>query len=414
MAQIPSNMDMNININIFRGRSAHTSRTSLRSSSISSSTLSIPYHQHIELNNDLPNTVSQKPIDSSQLSYTEEVEVGNLVRLATDKNSASDSQCVCNKIPTLKKKPQPYSKGKDKTINGTSFSPSENVVNTQLPYNINQGTVPDTWDGNFHSVSLHGSMEYLTLDAKNIKESLCCMMKYILNKKVESSKVNDVNDLKGIGKAAWGFISSLYKSGWDELIADSNVHSFRYKVKAQFTPKINEGSNIKKGKDSNANKLASISKLSSPILVKLPKEVNKISKYFKKNIEKKDQKKSYPQASSSSANIIRETLKIKEAFSNLQNKKIENIQKIIRGEDKPKPKFNMTTKRLSKKQIIVPMNINNRMQFIKESSAHITNINRALKNIKSEVVADFAQLENSGIVITTNKVVVSLDLQTIE
>ena len=130
-------------------------------------------------------------------------------------------------------------------------------------------------------------------------------------------------------------------------------------MKAQFTPKINEGSNIKKGKDSNANKPASISKLSSPILVKLPKEVNKISKYFK-NIKKKDQKKSYPQASSSSANIIRENLKIKEAFSNLQNKKIENIQKIIRDEDKSKPKFNMTTKRLSRKQIIVPMNINNR------------------------------------------------------
>ena len=107
-------------------------------------------------------------------------------------------------------------------------------------------------------------------------------------------------------------------------------------------------------------------------------------------------------------------MKIKEAFSNLQNKKIENIQKIIRGEDKPKSKFNITTKRLSRKQIIVPMNINNRTQFMKESSAHIANINRALKNIKSEVVADFGQLENSGIVIITNKVAVSLDLQTIE
>jgi len=51
---------------------------------------------------------------------------------------------------------------------------------------------------------------------------------------------------------------------------------------------------------------------------------------------------------------------------------------------------------------------------MKESSAHIANINKALKNIKSEVVANFAQLENSGIVITTNKVAVSLDLQTIE
>ncbi len=44
-------------------------------------------------------------------------------------------------------------------------------------------------------------MEYLILDAKNIKKSLYHMMRYILNKKIESSKTNDVNDLNGIGKA---------------------------------------------------------------------------------------------------------------------------------------------------------------------------------------------------------------------
>ena len=54
------------------------------------------------------------------------------------------------------------------------------------------------------------------------------------------------------------------------------------------------------------------------------------------------------------------------------------------------------------------------MQFMKESSAYIVNINRALKNIKSKVIADFAWSENSGIVVATNKVAVSLDLQTIE
>ena len=45
---------------------------------------------------------------------------------------------------------------------------------------------------------------------------------------------------------------------------------------------------------------------------------------------------------------------------------------------------------------------------------HITNINRALINIKSEVIADFVQSEQSGIVITIKKVVTSLDLQTIK
>ena len=74
----------------------------------------------------------------------------------------------------------------------------------------------------------------------------------------------------------------------------------------------------------------------------------------------------------------------------------------------------MTTKELSKKQIIVLMNNKNKTQFIKEFSTHITNINRVLKNIKSEIIADFVWLENTGIIITTNKVVAPLNLQMIK
>jgi len=81
IAQIPSNMNIDVDIDMIRGKSALTSRASLRSSLISSSTLSIPYHQCMELNNDLSDIESQKPIDSSQLSYAGETEVGDLVRL---------------------------------------------------------------------------------------------------------------------------------------------------------------------------------------------------------------------------------------------------------------------------------------------------------------------------------------------
>ena len=85
----------------------------------------------------------------------------------------------------------------------------------------------------------------------------------------------------------------MYKSEWNKLIANSNNLSFRQKVKVQFTPKINEGGNIKISKELNANKPASLSKPPLPIPAKSPKEVNKISKFFKKNTEKRDQKKSY-------------------------------------------------------------------------------------------------------------------------
>jgi len=78
------------------------------------------------------------------------------------------------------------------------------------------------------------------------------------------------------------------------------------------------------------------------------------------------------------------TLKIKEALPNLQGKKIENIQKIINRDEKPKLHLNITTKGPSCKQVIVPMNSNNIDKFMFSSSDHIININRLLKNIKSE------------------------------
>ena len=51
---------------------------------------------------------------------------------------------------------------------------------------------------------------------------------------------------------------------------------------------------------------------------------------------------------------------------------------------------------------------------MKKSSTHITNINRALKNIKLKVMANFIHSDQAGITIVTNKVASSLNLQTIE
>ena len=107
-------------------------------------------------------------IDSSQLSYAGGEEVEDLVRLVTNNDSASDSQCVCNETPTLKNKPKSYGKDKSKTIGRLSFSSSENIINIQISYDVSQAIEPDIWDSNFHSVSLYGLIEYLVLDIKNI------------------------------------------------------------------------------------------------------------------------------------------------------------------------------------------------------------------------------------------------------
>jgi len=148
--------------------------------------------------------------------------------------------------------------------------------------------------------------------------------------------------------------------------------------------------------------------------VKTLKKVNKISKFFKKNnkpAEKKNIGKSYAQAS---LPLMSKVLKIKETFPKLQASKIDSIYKIISSTGKLKPKLNMTIKGPLRKQVIIPMSNDNKFKFMESSSSHITNLNKALKNIKSEVIADFVYNDIASITIITNKIISLLNLQTIE
>ena len=60
------------------------------------------------------------------------------------------------------------------------------------------------------------------------------------------------------------------------------------------------------------------------------------------------------------------------------------------------------------------MSNDNKLKFRELSNAHIANFNKTLKNIKSEVLANFVQSNKIEIVIVTNKVAFSLDLQMIK
>jgi len=103
-------------------------------------------------------------------------------------------------------------------------------------------------------------------------------------------------------------------------------------------------------------------------------------------------KMSYAQVSLPSTSEI---LKTKKLFPKLQANKIDNIHKIINDGSKSKPKINMIKKESLRKQVIIPMSNDNKTKFIEISSTHITNINRVLKNIKSEVIADFYDILQS-------------------
>ena len=84
----------------------------------------------------------------------------------------------------------------------SSANNNENMfINTQLPYDPNASTNPEIWNGGFHPISLHSSIEHIMSDAKNIKDSLKFMAKYITSKQIEPSKANNVMDFVGIEDA---------------------------------------------------------------------------------------------------------------------------------------------------------------------------------------------------------------------
>ena len=84
-----------------------------------------------------------------------------------------------------------------------------------------------------------------------------------------------------------------------------------------------------------------------------------------------------------------DVLKIKEAFLALNANNINQVNNIIKGNPKPKPRIQMTTKGPSRKQVIIPMSKENNNAFMKNSLLYVANINRQLCNTKSEVLVDY-------------------------
>ena len=109
-----------------------------------------------------------------------------------------------------------------------------------------------------------------------------------------------------------------------------------------------------------------------------------------------------------------DVIKIKETFLSVDAKEINQINNIVRGPSKSKPCIQMTTKGSSRKQVIIPIVKDNINKFMKNSSIHMTNLNRNLRNTMSEVLVDFICSNPLGITVVTNKVLLNSNLLIIE
>ena len=297
----------------------------------------------------------------------------------------------------------------------------EDVINVQIPYDIDAPTEPELWSGSFHPISLHGSIEHFASDAKNIKVTLNFLAKYIQNKQVNGFSANNLKDFDGMGDAIWNFISSVYGAKWNSLHTDNKLNTLRVKISSKFTPKIpaltpngNNKKELLKSSPVTINKAPPL----PPLPAKSKKEINMISKYFQpkknsaepsNNSSKSNAGKSYAQASKPSFNTS-EVLKIKETFPSLNAKKIEQVNNIVNGQNKTKPRIKMTTKGPLRKQIIIPISNDNVVSFMKNSSSHVSNINRALRNAKTDVLVDYIQSDDTGISVVVDKIAQQSDI----
>ena len=216
-----------------------------------------------------------------------------------------------------------------------------------------------------------------------------------------------------MGDAIWNFISSVYESKWDSLHTDQKTNTLRAKISLKFTPRITLPNNNNR-KDVAKSVPVSINKVlpPPPLQAKTKKEVNIISKYFhsKKSTDENtnqgknnNSSKSYAQASKPSTNTL-EVLEIKETFPSLNAEKIDQVNSIVNGQNKPTPRIKMTTKGPSRKQVIILMSGDNINNFIKNLSLHVANINRLLRNVKLDVLIDYIQSDPTGVTFITNKV----------
>ena len=277
----------------------------------------------------------------------------------------------------------------------------------------------NSWDGHTHPISLFGRLGTQDIDVNNIKVSLEQMSDFISNHHLINHKEDKIPCLTGFGKVAFELISSIFKGEWDNLLVGDGQKMFHNKIKEEFTTSVPIAPSNRKSTCLSPAKPTESSNIPPPL--------NSVSSskgdFSAKNKGKKPSNNnsfnkpfgpmhSYTQVSSTSN--VREILKLKENFPKLSDKKIKQIHKTVNNSNAPsKPYINMTTKGPSRKQIIIPMGSDNSKKFLSTSGDHVTNINHALKGIKSDVIVDFIRSDYRSLIIISNKVAAPSDISII-
>ena len=257
-----------------------------------------------------------------------------------------------------------------------------------------------------------------TKDSEMIYNSLMRMRSFIKHHPNPTER-----EVKPVVEKLWKLIDTIYFANWDTVpfCKDKDL-TIRKCIGDHIMPYYSQKQPSTKSSNMTMTNTPSplpSTEVASPPTINIPRALpppNKnIESTTKKDPKPSNLKKSYAQASKSNLSRIEDIVQVKEAFPALSADEVGKVLKIKynRGDNR-KPKINMTTRGPSRKEVIIPMAKHIAELIVNSAHSHITNINKCLRNSKSDIVADFIQSTNNGIIITTSKPANDLNLTTIE
>ena len=84
----------------------------------------------------------------------------------------------------------------------------------------------NSWKGQTQPISIFGRISIQDIDVNNIKTSLIYISEFIVNCHIKNNKETDILCLEGFSKIAFELVKSIYKEGWDNLLAGDGSKSF--------------------------------------------------------------------------------------------------------------------------------------------------------------------------------------------
>ena len=256
-----------------------------------------------------------------------------------------------------------------------------------LNYGRNQPSILSSWDGAHYTLSIFGTNETSEIDVINMAQSIIRIIDYIKNNLAD--KKLPARKFKQVTKGFWNLISAIYSSRWNLLPVEDSKNFCALVGKKILNNYIKLGL----VNQPEAKKLPSsmLTTATNPNVSAIPPPSKTAGLNEKKALKPMIMKKSYIQASK--ANIlssIEDVIQVKKAFSTLS---ADEVGKILKAKNSSgstkKPKINMTTRKQSRREVIIPMTKTNAELIVNSAYIHISNVNKCLKNSKSDTFADF-------------------------